>query len=194
MDTNEKTPKKPKSYFCKTCDFYTSNKKDFKRHSLTNKHLLLTGANAHLGVSAAAPQKVTINENFNWSTELVKRDIKYTQGMDNITIKQSGTYDIFADIICNESVQIALFVNGKPLPSTIFGRDSGAVRCLMRQMIKLYRGDLITVNNYESSIGTVTVAENPGGNAVGQSATFTLFLLSKCDDRVEKCIETKHKE
>mgnify|MGYP000377250781 CR=1 FL=1 len=37
------------------------------------------------------------------------------------TIKQTGIYDIFADIICNESTQLALFVNGNPLPSTIFG-------------------------------------------------------------------------
>ena len=45
MDTNEKTPIKPISFFCDICDFNTCNKKDFKRHSLTNKHLLLTNPN-----------------------------------------------------------------------------------------------------------------------------------------------------
>jgi hypothetical protein len=45
MDTNEKNPKKPINYFCEVCDFNTSNKKDFNRHNLTDKHLLLTNPN-----------------------------------------------------------------------------------------------------------------------------------------------------
>jgi hypothetical protein len=45
MDTNEKNPKKPIEYFCNFCDFYTSNKKDFNRHKLTDKHLSLTNPN-----------------------------------------------------------------------------------------------------------------------------------------------------
>ena len=45
MDTNEKNPKKPINYSCEICDFNTCNKKDFNRHKLTDKHLLLTNPN-----------------------------------------------------------------------------------------------------------------------------------------------------
>jgi hypothetical protein len=45
MDTNGKNPKNPKKYFCKICDFYTCNKKDFDRHNITDKHLSLTNPN-----------------------------------------------------------------------------------------------------------------------------------------------------
>ena len=45
MDTNEKNPKKPTEYFCKLCDFYTCNKKDFARHNATDKHISLTNPN-----------------------------------------------------------------------------------------------------------------------------------------------------
>jgi hypothetical protein len=45
MDTNKKNPKSPKKYFCKICDFYTRNKKDFDRHNITDKHLSLTNPN-----------------------------------------------------------------------------------------------------------------------------------------------------
>ena len=41
----KKTQKKPVNYFCEVCDFNTSNKKDFKRHNLTDKHLLLINPN-----------------------------------------------------------------------------------------------------------------------------------------------------
>ena len=48
----------------------------------------------------------------------------------------------------------------------------------MRQMIKLNKGDVLTLRNYESSVGTVTTTENPGGSFVGQSSMFMIFLLS----------------
>ena len=35
---NEKTQKTPTKYYCKKCDFLSSNKKDFNRHILTRKH------------------------------------------------------------------------------------------------------------------------------------------------------------
>jgi len=35
---NEKTQKTPTKYYCKKCDFLSSNKKDFNRHLLTRKH------------------------------------------------------------------------------------------------------------------------------------------------------------
>jgi hypothetical protein len=35
---NEKTPKTPIKFYCKKCDFLTSNRKDFNRHLLTRKH------------------------------------------------------------------------------------------------------------------------------------------------------------
>ena len=34
----KKSPKIPKIFTCKICDYITSNKKDFKKHILTRKH------------------------------------------------------------------------------------------------------------------------------------------------------------
>lgn len=42
---NEKTPKNPKFFCCEYCDFNTSNKKDYTRHLLTDKHKRLTNTN-----------------------------------------------------------------------------------------------------------------------------------------------------
>tara|TARA_B110000858_G_scaffold125629_1_gene143167 strand:- start:890 stop:1861 length:972 start_codon:yes stop_codon:yes gene_type:complete len=38
QNDNEKTPKNPKKFNCKKCDFLSSNRKDFNRHLLTAKH------------------------------------------------------------------------------------------------------------------------------------------------------------
>lgn len=37
MET-KKTPKNPKNFYCKNCDFISSNKKDYMRHLSTDKH------------------------------------------------------------------------------------------------------------------------------------------------------------
>ena len=36
------TPKKPQKFECLTCHFFTCNKKDFDRHSSTQKHKKIT--------------------------------------------------------------------------------------------------------------------------------------------------------
>ncbi len=38
INSDQKNPKKPQKYFCEICDFKSSNKKDFARHILTDKH------------------------------------------------------------------------------------------------------------------------------------------------------------
>ena len=43
--TNIKPQKTPNNYCCITCDFYTSNKKDYSRHLSTHKHKILTNTN-----------------------------------------------------------------------------------------------------------------------------------------------------
>jgi hypothetical protein len=35
---DKKNPKKPLNFYCKFCDFYSSNKKDYYRHLSTRKH------------------------------------------------------------------------------------------------------------------------------------------------------------
>ena len=39
---DKKTPKNPKNFYCVTCDFRSSIKKDYNRHLSTAKHLRMT--------------------------------------------------------------------------------------------------------------------------------------------------------
>jgi hypothetical protein len=39
---DKKTPKNPKNFYCVTCDFRSSNKKDYNRHLSTAKHIRMT--------------------------------------------------------------------------------------------------------------------------------------------------------
>jgi hypothetical protein len=54
METNEKSQISPKYFCCKKCDYYTSNKKDYTKHTMTPKHSRLTNAK---GFTNENPQK-----------------------------------------------------------------------------------------------------------------------------------------
>lgn len=48
IDINIKPYKNPINYVCETCHFITCNKKDFNRHNITDKHLLLTNPSVNI--------------------------------------------------------------------------------------------------------------------------------------------------
>ena len=150
----------------------------FRKYLLNNKCLQLNGSPSYFSLTSSVIQKLNANDTFNWSTNCLNSNSSlYVQGHNYITIDRDGIYDIFMDTITDQPVQYALFVNGVPNAKYIFGRDSGAARCIGRQFIKLNKNDVLTVRNYESTL-TLTTSENPGGNAVGQSSLFMAFLLS----------------
>ena len=54
---NENPQKIPLNYICEDCDYYTSNKKDYLKHTLTLKHMRLINANKN-------PQKSQLDKIF----------------------------------------------------------------------------------------------------------------------------------
>lgn len=165
----------------------------FRNYLLCKDYLQITGSPAYLSVTDSTHQAIAVNEPINWSTLVHKHDVGFTQGKNYFVVEKSGVYDIFADVIADEPIQYAMFVNGVPNDTTIFGRDSGANRCLMRQFIKLSRGDVITLRNYESNGGTVNIAVNPGGELPGQSIQFMAFLLRQSCDKPHDFTEEEPK-
>jgi len=150
----------------------------FKSFLLTKKYLQIAGTQAFEAVTNAHHEPLVIGEAIDWAHNILERNMWHMQGSDSIRVEEDGIYDLFADVITNEPAQIAVFVNGTPDLSTVSGRDSGASRTLLRQFIELRRGDLISVRNFESHIGTINTTINAGGELVGQNAQFMLFKLT----------------
>jgi hypothetical protein len=144
---------------------------------LYKNKLQIAGSKSYLSTVSSSSQIVAIGDEFSWSTNAVQHNLKHTQGHKYAVVEHTGLYDLFADIITDEPVQISLYVNGIPETSTIFGRDSGSSRCLMRQFVKLNKGDVLTVRNWESNVNPVHSAENAGGHQVGVACIWSLFML-----------------
>jgi hypothetical protein len=173
---------------CKLAHRFECYYEKFKKYLLCRPCLQIEGSTSYYSLVAGIVQHIDPSEAFNWPTNVLLRNTLHQQGTENVVVERSGVYDIFADVCTDEALQYAVFVNGVPEPSTIFGRDSGANRCLIRQFLKLNKGDVLTVNNYESSQGTVHTAENAGGNYISLNALWMSFLLSPSCSEPECCL------
>ncbi len=163
---------------CKLAKHYECYYPLFREYLLYHHFLQIAGVKSYVSLSTSVHQNLVIGDSVHWAIKLLNQNTWFTQGNNYLTIEKDGIYDIFADIITDEPEQITMFVNGVPDYTTTFGRDSGASRCLMRQFVPLKRGDQISIRNWESHAGTVSTAENPGGNFPGQNSMLMAFMLS----------------
>lgn len=163
---------------CKLVKHYECYYSLYRDYLLYNRHLQIAGTKSYISLSTSVPQKLLVNYSVNWANKLLYQNIKFRQGDNYLTIKEDGIYDIFCDIMTDEPQQLTLFINDVPDYNTTFGRDSGAIRCLMRQFLALKSGDILTVRNWESNNGAVQTSENPGGSFPGQNSLLIAFMLS----------------
>lgn len=174
-------------------DYHKKCFEKFKCFLLSNKCLQLSGSPAYINVATSTKQDIPINAALDWEITTLKEHIYHKQATTDFVINKDGIYDIFADLITGEPTQFTLFINGIPDLKTTVGRDSGGNRTIMRQFIKLVKGDILTVKNYESHVGTVHTTLNSGGLEAGHPAFFMIFMLSQdyedswCDTKPEKC-------
>jgi hypothetical protein len=167
---------------CNVNEYYEKCFKQFKNFLLENKCLQITGSPAYITTSSTNVEDVAVNNSFSYEINSIIKSMYHQQGNTDIVIERDGIYDIFSDIITNEPSQLTLFVNGSPDWSTVSGRDSGANRCIIRQIIKLNKGDVISVRNFASHSGTIHTSQNTGGTQIGHPVMFMAFLLCPFDE------------
>jgi len=163
---------------CEMNQYHLKCFEQFKCYLLTNKCLQLEGSDVYFSLSSTHHQHLNTNDSFDYAINNAIENVGHLQGTPEIIIKKDGIYDIFADILTNEPAQITMFVNGVPDMTTVSGRDSGGNRCILRQFVKLFKGDVITIRNYQSHATALTTAINTGGTQISSPVLLMGFLLS----------------
>jgi hypothetical protein len=166
---------------CKLNPYYKKCYEKFRAYLLNQKWLQLGGSSSYWSVSSDVQQHLTTNALFDWSNDNLINNVDHVQGVPTFKILEDGLYDVFFDACTNESVQVGILVNGVIEPTTIFGRNSGGGRCLLRQIMKLYKNDVLTVANYKSYALSLSTAVNAGGSLVGENILFMAFKLCPID-------------
>jgi hypothetical protein len=186
---------KPSLDECKVNSYYKKCYNKFKCFLLSNKCLQISGSDSYFNYASTNSQVIQVNDPINFEITSLKENIIHSQATSQSVITKDGIYDVFIDCITSEPSQFTLFINGIPDPNTTFGRDSGANKCILRQFVKLYKGDVIDVRNWNSHSINVTTSLNSGGRLPGIPVFFMLFKLSNIeDDDYNRCKKKSSKK
>jgi hypothetical protein len=168
---------------CKSLDVKHEHKyiclyEKFKTWMLYNNRLQIIGSPAYASINSTTKQLISLGNSVIWENNNEINNIYHQQGNSKLVIERDGIYLLNSEVITNESAQYTVFINGVPDMTTTFGRDSGASKTILRQLVKLNRGDTVTVRNHESHYGTLVTAVNAGGLLAGINCSLNAFMLS----------------
>jgi hypothetical protein len=149
---------------------------DFKRWLILNN--IAIGFDAFAGIFNNSRQVIKLEKPMVLYIDKFLKNIIHIQGTTDVIIQKAGTFLIHVDCYADSASQFTIFINGVPNVTTTSGTDSGSGLCSLRQIIlDLKKGDIFTVVNHSSGVGSVTTSENQGGTAVGINVNFILMML-----------------
>jgi hypothetical protein len=162
---------------------------------------MVAGSSAYINsVSSTAGTGLVIPRSY--STEFTTNTLEYTvehlHPNSPFYVREDGIYSIFFSITDDGVSQWTTFVNGKAVPSTTVGTNSGAGQVNSRQMLALRKNDGLLIRNFTSTSNAVTTVPYAGGELVGTDASILLFkiaplcLVPKDNECEKKC--HKHKK
>jgi hypothetical protein len=94
-----------------------------------------------------------------------------------IEIVEAGTYAVTFSVSGTESNQMAIFVNGNPVPGSIYGSGAGTQLNSGQAILIVGAGDVLTIRNHTSAaaVGLATVI---GGTQANSNASVLIEKLA----------------
>ena len=96
--------------------------------------------------------------------------VTHTPGSDTIVIVNAGVYGISFVVAGVEPNQFALFINGAPATSSVYGSGAGTQPNAGQTILTLAAGDVIMLVNH-SSAAAVTLQTLAGGTQTNVNAS-----------------------
>jgi hypothetical protein len=103
--------------------------------------------------------------------------VTYTPGSSVINVVAAGTYYITFSTSVAESSQFALWVNGAPEPSTVYGSGAGTQQNVGSCILVLPAGAGIELYNYTSA-AACGFPPTEGGSEINVGASVTIMQLA----------------
>jgi len=150
---------------------------DMKHKMLNDKCLSLKGASAYGSFFRVTSQTLNVNDAVIFEKSYNVHNLKFTEGTSNIVVKQEGVYLLQFSVETNKADQITFFINGVPLATSTTGINKGAGQTYLRDLVDLKSGDVLTVENYISAIGTIITSQDAGGLQKDIQANFLVQRL-----------------
>jgi hypothetical protein len=100
----------------------------------------------------------------------------HAPGSPTIQITNAGIYEVTFSVSGTEPNQFALFLNGNPVPGTIYGSGAGTQQNNGQAIFTIGAGDILTLRNH-SSAAAVGLATPIGGTQASVNASIVIKKL-----------------
>ncbi|QTD42731.1 collagen-like protein [Sporosarcina sp. Te-1] len=111
------------------------------------------------------------------STGIVTPGITHIPGTSQIFITSPGVYEVTFSVSGVEPNQFTLYLNGAPLPETVYGSGAGTQQNNGQAIIAIPSGGILTLRNH-SSAAAVILQTLAGGTQTNVNASIILKMLS----------------
>ena len=135
------------------------------------------GLSAYGYIYALIRQDVAIDAAVLFDAQSELLNIESRVGSSDITILENGNYLVGFSVTGTEPNQFAIFVNGRVVPGSIYGSGAGTQQNNGQVIVKLEKGDTVTLVNYHSA-AAVGLQSLSGGTEENVVASVTLLKLN----------------
>lgn len=170
-----------------SCSSY--NKRSFRQKYQWYKNCLLDDPTVMIGGSDAygsyfngTLQALVSAGSIFFNTENIILNINHLTDSAEINVRKDGVYLVEFTAQPNQPAQFTFFINGIPQFNTAVGQNSGAGELIGRNLLVLKKDDEVSVKNYFSAMGTITINQSSGGTAVGLSTEIVLRKIAPHPD------------
>jgi hypothetical protein len=111
------------------------------------------------------------------STGITTSGITHVPGTSQIIVTTPGDYEVNFSVSGVEPNQFALFLNGVPVPGTVYGSGAGTQQNNGQAIIAIASGDVLTLRNH-SSAAAVILQTLAGGTQINVNASIVIKMLN----------------
>ena len=191
--------KKSKSKSCDKKDFDYIYKR-YKNALICDPSLMISGSDGYISVYSQIAQTVPPANAVRFDDQQISRNILHNNGGYGNYLRKSGVYCAEFVANCQDPSQFIFVNNTIPNFQTAVGRNAGGGNLINHQLLTLKDQDDITIRNYLSSAGTVTLGASGGGTLIGTNTELVLHKIAPhpdvckencCDKKKDKYYEKK---
>lgn len=111
------------------------------------------------------------------STGIVTPGITHAPGTSQIFVTRPGIYEVTFIVSGVEDCQFTLFLDGVPIPETVYGSGAGTQQNNGQAIIAIPSGGILTLRNHTSN-AAVILQTLAGGTQVNVNASIIIKMLS----------------
>lgn len=145
------------------CKNYKKIYRFYKKNLLQDSTLMLAGTDAYASIYHQNEQMIPLAAAVTFDFTQLSNNVDHPPSAPGFHVRKSGVYLFIFYAQVDQPSQFMVFINAVPVFTTTVGQNAGAGELIMRHLLILNKDDAISIRNYSSAGGTITIPISAGG-------------------------------